>query len=64
MKLSPIEMETPVWHKIRVELEQRLETLRKENDGSLSHDETQKIRGRIAEVKTILSWATTPPVVE
>jgi hypothetical protein len=64
MKLIPIEIDSPLWSKLRVELELRLETLRKENDGSHSHDETQKLRGRIAEVKTVLAWADTPPVIE
>jgi len=64
MKLTELDVHSSLWTKIRSELESRLETLRKENDGSLSHDETQKLRGRIAEVKTILSWAVTPPVVE
>jgi hypothetical protein len=49
------ERTTAVWKKIREHLEERLALLRIQNDStSLSNDETQEQRGRIAEIKLML----------
>jgi len=63
MKLSAFEIETPLWTKISAELNTRLALLREQNDGQLTKEETEKIRGRIAELKLILSWAKTDPQI-
>lgn len=41
--------------------EARLEKLRKSNEVSWSKDDTEKIRGRIAEMRLILGWLTPSP---
>jgi len=63
MKLTAFEAESLVWKKVEAELTARLETLRIQNDGDRTAEETAKIRGRIAEVKTILDWAIPDPKI-
>ena len=41
----------------------RLEELRKRNDGDLSAEQTAKIRGRIAELKDLLTLAQPAPAL-
>ena len=60
MILLFVETDTSLWQKIVTELESRLEVLREQNETDKSHDETMKIRGRIAEVKAIMAWADPP----
>jgi hypothetical protein len=52
---------TALWKKIKAHFEEKLELLRRQNDGNLSEAETQKLRGRIAEVKSILALDKPPP---
>jgi ribosomal protein L29 len=61
VKLNEIEKTSGLWKKIDDELNSRLASLREQNDGERTQDETAKIRGRIAEIKTILSWAKADP---
>lgn len=51
MKLSPDELNSPLWMKLKAEWEGRLADLRAGNDGELDDKATAKQRGRIAEVK-------------
>lgn len=53
--LNDHEASSAVWMKIREHLEERLALLRAKNDDSKPVDETEKLRGRIREVKYLLS---------
>ena len=63
MNLTPGEVQTVVWLKIQAHFQDRLASMRKRNDNPLSELETATLRGRIAEIKEILSLAEPPPVV-
>lgn len=56
MKLEPHEKQSPVWLKIKKDCEERLAHLRAKNDSLLPPDQTQHIRGQIAECKRILDF--------
>ena len=47
--------QNPLWLRLKPYLEERLVMLRTKNDGDLSEIETANIRGRIAEVKSLLA---------
>lgn len=64
MKLTTSERDTDLWRKISAELDARLKQLRAENDKSMSEAETEKLRGRIAEVKNFISMGVEKPVIE
>lgn len=55
MKLEPHELESAVAKKLAAHYEQKLETCRKQNDGNLDTESTVRLRGRIAEIKALLS---------
>ena len=55
MLLDHQERNGAAWQKLRAHIEQRLEVYRRRNDGPLSEVERAKIRGRIAELKLLLS---------
>ena len=46
---------TPLWKKLMVHWQDRMELLRNQNDGDQSDIQTAKLRGRIAEVRTALA---------
>ena len=54
LTLSAGDIDSSTWKKISAHYEARLDMLRRKNDGNLSFDETNKLRGRIAEVKRLL----------
>ena len=47
--------QNPLWQKLKPYLEERLENLRKMNDGDHNDLGTANLRGRIAEVKALLA---------
>ena len=55
MVLDAVDRQKAVWLKLRAHLVDRLTTLRASNDGDKSPIETAKLRGRIAELKLLLS---------
>lgn len=55
MKLTELEMQSAVWLKLRAHMESKLSELRSTNDGNLPHDETSRLRGRIAQLKELLT---------
>lgn len=63
MNLTPGERMHPLWQKLAQHYSQRLATLRAKNDNPLTADETADLRGRIAEVKALLSLADDLPTV-
>lgn len=62
-ELKPEDFRTAVWKKIENKLNERLDAHRRKNDGNLSAEETNRVRGRIAEVKAILGLAKEPPAI-
>jgi hypothetical protein len=63
MKLTAIEIDSALWRKIEAELTERLSSLRIQNDGDRTHEETAKLRGRISEAKNMLDWAKPDPQI-
>jgi hypothetical protein len=59
--LDPIERQSAVWLKLKKQLEARLAMLRMKNDSDLSPHRTARLRGRIEEVKALLSLGTDKP---
>ncbi len=55
MKLTQQEQLSSAWKKIREHYTQRLLTLRERNDSTIDPAATEKLRGRIAEVKRLLA---------
>jgi hypothetical protein len=54
-RLTKNEIVSPTWQRLKGHAEQRLADLRMQNDGALSELETARLRGRIAELKSILA---------
>jgi hypothetical protein len=54
VKLTNIEVQTAVWKRIEAHLQQRLEHMRRNNDGDLNPVETARLRGRISMCKELL----------
>jgi hypothetical protein len=54
MKLTDAEKVSPLWLKIKSHLEERIEIHRASNDKTQEADATEKLRGRIAELKDLL----------
>lgn len=61
MRLTEQEIQSAVWIKLREHMEQKLAALRSQNDGDLSHEQTIKLRGRVAQLKELLALANTTP---
>lgn len=53
MTLTKEERLSSAWGKIKASLEERLTSLRMQNDGDKNESDTAKIRGRISEIKRI-----------
>lgn len=62
--LTPEDLRSATWMRLEKWLKERLETHRQKNDGDLADKDTQKVRGRIAEVKAVLDLARTLPAVD
>ena len=58
--MTQAERNSALWRKLRKNLEQRLDTLRAQNDGDKDERATAMLRGRIAEVKTLLTLGDDP----
>lgn len=54
------DLQSPTWLRIEKYLNDRLATLRKENDQDLDERKTAKVRGRIEEVKKLLKLKESP----
>ena len=59
--LSPSDRQSAVWQKLKPYLDAQLEALRRKNDADLAPEKTQRLRGRIAAVKDLLSLGTDTP---
>lgn len=62
MKLQEHEIRSALWLRLQAHLTAQLVTLRQKNDGALSHEDTTRLRGRIAQLKEILALSQTEPV--
>ena len=62
--LQEHELTGSTWLRIKEHLEERLALLRAKNDASKSIEETEKLRGRIDEVKFMLALAEPEPETE
>lgn len=60
MILTIEERRSPLWRKLAEHYESRLESLRNQNDGDRTDVDTAKLRGRISEVKLMLSLGHDP----
>jgi hypothetical protein len=64
MKLTPLERESAAWKRMEGEIKERLQVFRERNDGNLSAQETDRIRGQIALCKEILAWGQDDPEIK
>lgn len=64
MILTDIEKQSSVWKAIEEHLQERLASLRIKIESDASHEQTMRLRGRIAEVKYILSLAEEEKPIE
>jgi len=55
--LTAADRESPLWRRFEAHLNERLAVLREQNDADKTPDATAHIRGRIAELKTLLDLA-------
>lgn len=55
MKLDAIDQRSALWLRLSAHMRDQLGVLRRRNDGSLTHEETQHLRGRIAQCKVFLA---------
>ena len=53
--LNDAQRKSQTWEIIRAHLDKRINALRKQNDAHMAEYQTAEIRGRIAEVKQLLS---------
>lgn len=58
-----IDFRSETWRAIEARCQARLEELRQKNDGNLSVEETARVRGRIAELKDVLTLAKPAPAI-
>lgn len=56
-KLAASDRESQTWARLKRHIEERIETLRVENEADLDPSATAKTRGRIAELKSLLRLA-------
>jgi hypothetical protein len=54
MTLTELEKQSAVWRKLEAYLQDQLTSLRSQNDGDLNAEATARLRGKIAQLKTIL----------
>ena len=59
--LSDSDKVSPTWLRLKKHLQGRLEALRNELEQDLPEEKTAKVRGRLAEVKSLLSLEKNSP---
>ena len=65
LELLPADLASPLWHALKTHLEDRLQSLRTQLETDQPPEKTANLRGRIAEVKRILSLGESkrrPPI--
>jgi hypothetical protein len=63
MKLTQEEIHSPLWVKLKEHIQERIDKHRQDNDKMLPTDDTIKLRGRIAELKDLLSLEKERPQI-
>lgn len=63
-RIGPAERMNPLWLRLNEHLNERLEQLRSQLEGDKNIDETNRLRGRIREVKALLDTAKDQPVIQ
>lgn len=53
--ITPEDLHSAVWKKLSQFVEERLDVLRRKNDGAYSMDETSRLRGQIFAYKELLA---------
>ena len=61
MKLTDAEAHSALWTKLKEHMESRLATHRRKNDGDLDPTQTARMRGRIAELLSLLDLEKPEP---
>lgn len=61
MVLAPNEIQSALWMKLKSHLEEKLAARRLQLEGKLDPDETNRMRGRIAELKDCLKLDEVSP---
>lgn len=64
LKLTSEEASNPVWLKAKLIIERRLRSAQTKLEGNLTPDETNRVRGRILELKELLKLGDANPEVE
>lgn len=54
-KLNKMEADSALWKKLRAHIQERLDVARRQNDQSMTQDETERLRGKIATYKEMLA---------
>ena len=62
-KLTEFEAQSALWQKVSAELQAMLDSRRLRNDCDLTEKETARLRGEIALLKQISSWAVKDPTL-
>lgn len=62
MEKPEIDFNNQSWSAVRKYAEERIDQLRRRNDGPLSPDQTATLRGSIAALKEILALETAPEI--
>ena len=63
IEINEVDKLTSLWQKLNTHFDQRLATLRLQNDKPQSEDQTAAIRGRIAEIKSFYELTKEYPQV-
>ena len=58
--IADFERESALWKKVEALANEKIDVLRKRNDGDLDETETARLRGRIAAWKELLAWGEKP----
>jgi len=61
--LSDYETQSALWTKLKAHMEDRLQVLREKNDGVLDADQTARVRGKIEQLKELLSAGEKPDTI-
>ena len=63
MTLTHEERHSALWLKLKEHMTERIDTLRRKNDGDFDATTTASIRGGIRELKNLVALETDPPAV-
>lgn len=64
LKLLESERKSALWLKLEKHINERIDVMRRRNDGDLDDRETARLRGKIAAFKELLELGQDPPQLE